>query len=122
MYFTLLGTLDVLQTEMDKTFHEVMNHQEVSSDLFRNDTKLPDGNMYGILIKDKGVAVNDFVDPIQLKKEKKAKTNNVFLHSVQVKDLECKVDEVIALSTKGGSGAIVDVAGAVLQIDKKSRL
>lgn len=104
--------LNELENEMNETFSEAMSGTKISSDLFRNNSKLADGNVYGVVIKNRGVAVNDFVQSSIIK------TNNVFLDNVNIKDLKCRVDEIIALSTKGGKGATVDSAGAVLQIDK----
>ena len=115
---SLNNVLSIVQAEMDTTFTEVMNGQKVSSDLFRNDTGLPDGNVYGCIVKNQGVAVNDFVNAKQLKDDKRVKTNNVFLHSVKVKDMKCRVDEVVALLAPGAIGIQTDVAGAVFQIDK----
>ena len=88
-----------------------MAKKTVTSDLFRSETGLPDGNVYGVVIKNRGVAVDDFI-------KEGEKIKDVCLCNVDVNDLRCKVDEVIALSTKGGKGACVDSAGAVFQIDK----
>ena len=107
----LIEKLNALQAEMDTTFNEVMKGERVSSDLFRNDSKLPDGNVYGVVIKNRGVAVDDFVNSGE-------KIKDVYLYNVDVDDLRCKVDEVIGLSTRGGKGICVDSAGAVFQIDK----
>jgi hypothetical protein len=115
---SLKEKLATLQYEMDETVADVLSGTRVNSDLFRNESRLPDGNVYGVLVKDEGFAVNDFVNAAQVISEKKKKTNNVFLNNVNVENLVCRVDEVIALSTKGGLGATVDVAGSVLQIDK----
>jgi hypothetical protein len=107
----LTKRLKNLENEMNTTFNEVMSHKRVTSDLFRNDSGLADGNVYGFLVKDKGVAVNDFVTSSD------NKTENVFLRKVKIGKLKCRVDEIIALSGKEGKGAQNDVAGAVLQID-----
>ena len=104
--------LNHLKEEMDITFQEAISNQRISSDLFRNDSRLPDGNLYGIMIKDKGVAVNDFVD----KSEKK--TENVYLRKIKLKSLKARVDEIVGLSGKNKKGVQNDVAGAVFQIDK----
>ena len=110
--------LNILQQEIDQTFSEAMSNERISSDLFRNETKLPDGNVYGVLIKNEGFAVNDYVNASEIKTKGKKRTLNIFLHKVKVKNLNCKVIEIPALSAKGGKGATTDVAGAVLQIDR----
>ena len=110
--------LNNLNAEMEKTFNEIKSGTRISSDLFRNDTGLPDGNIYGITIKNQGFAVNDFVDQNETIKENRTKTLNILLQHIEISNLKCKVDEVIALSGKDGIMAQVDVAGAVFQIDK----
>jgi hypothetical protein len=103
-----------LENEMNKTFQEIMNTGQTTSSLFRNETGLGDGNSYGFLIKNRGFAVNELVSP----DPNVVKTNNVFLRKISVTNLKCRVDEVIALSQKGGLAVQNDSAGAVLQIDK----
>ena len=100
-----------LEEEMRVTFNEMVAGQTVSSHLFRNDSGLADGNVYGIVIKDRGIAINDFVN------SSAQVTRNVLLHDVNIKHLKGRVDEIVALSNSGGQGACVDIAGAALQID-----
>jgi hypothetical protein len=100
-----------LEEEMRVTFNEVIAGQKVSSELFRNESGLADGNVYGILIKDRGVAINDFTP------SSNQQTRNVVLHKVNIKELKGRVDEIVALSNSRGRGACVDIAGAVFPID-----
>ena len=110
----LANRLASLEAEMNQTFQEVRNGQAVSSPLFRNESGLPDGNLMGVIIKNRGFAVNELVTP----DPSVVKTNNVFLRKVQTSNLKCRVDEIIGLSQKGGAGINVDIAGAVLSILK----
>jgi hypothetical protein len=110
----LTRRINALQNEMDNTFREVMSTGKTTSKLFRNETGLPDGNIYGMLVKNRGLAVDELVTP----DPSVIKTRNVFLRKVNVENMVCRVDEILALSQKGGLGAQVDTAGAVLQIDK----
>jgi len=103
--------LAALETEMNQTFKEVMKTGHTKSKLFRNESGLPDGLVYGYLVKNKGVAVNDFVTSGE-------KVKNIFLREVDVSNLKCIVKEIVALSGKGGAGAQNDVAGAVFPIDE----
>ena len=105
----LTKRIDLLQAEMDKTFNEVVSTGQTTSKLFRNETGLPDGNCYGLLIKNRGLAVNEYENGTQ-------KVDNVLVRKVDVENIECRVDEIIGLSQKGGSGVQNDVAGSVLQI------
>ena len=106
--------LVALENEMNSTFEEVMQTGKTSSKLFRNESGLADGNIYGFLVKNRGVAVDELVTP----DPSIIKTKNVFLRKVKLSNLKCRVDEVLGLSQKGGLGTQVDAAGAVLQIDK----
>lgn len=106
--------LKALELEMNTTFNEIMTMGKTKSKLFRNESGLPDGNMYGVLVKDKGFAVNELVTP----SPSVVKSQNVFLRKVKVENMESRPDEVIALSQKDKTGAQTDVAGAVLQIEK----
>lgn len=123
---------DDLQRVMDITFNEVLQTNKTTVELFNNEGGIPDGNVYGVLIKNPGIAVNDFTSPsdgsnaqlnygeITENAEGSGviRTENIYLENVEVKDLRCKVEEVIAISQKGGIGAQTDVAGAVFRIDK----
>ena len=105
----LTKRMNNLQIEMDKTFSQVMKTGKTSSKLFRNETGLPDGNCYGLLIKNRGVAVNEY-------EYSGEKVNNVLVRKTFVNNIQCRVDEIIGLSQKDGSGVQNDVAGSVLQI------
>lgn len=107
----LSSALNLLEEDMRITFNEVMSGQKVSSSLFENPSGLADGNVYGIVIKDPGVAINDFVV------KSANKTKNVLLRKIRMCDLKCRVDEIIALTQKNGQGVCVDISGAVLPID-----
>lgn len=104
---------------MDKSFKEVITNGSTQVELFSNKEQLPDGNVYGILIKNPGIGVNDFAAPSSYcHKPNIIKTENVCLENVNIKNLRCKVDEVIGISNDEGKGAQVDVAGAVFRIEK----
>jgi hypothetical protein len=106
--------IGILQTEMDSTFKEIIATGKTTSKLFQNESGLADGNIYGFLVKNRGLAVDELVTP----DPSVIKTKNVFLRKVHLENLVCRVDEILGLSQKGGLGIQVDTAGAVLQIDK----
>lgn len=106
--------LALLEEEMRVTFQEAQSGRPISSSLFRNDSRLPDGSVFGLLVKDRGVAINEFAS------DSKNKTTNVLLYDVKVHDLEAKVDEVVGISQKNGLGVCTDPAGSVLQIERIS--
>ena len=105
--------VSILQNEMDNTFREVMATGKTTSKLFRNESGLADGNIYGFLVKNRGLAVDELVTP----DPSVIKTRNVFLRKVHCENLVCRVDEILGISQKGGLSLQVDTAGAVLQID-----
>ncbi len=106
--------LDHLELSLDDTFKQIMETGSTNNKLFRNESRLADGNVYGILFHTTGVAVNNFVEPIMSSNKYH---NNVFLYKVCVKKLKGKVDEIISISNVDGTGVQVDTSGAVLQID-----
>lgn len=103
--------LDYLESSLDLTFREIIQTGSTTNLLFRNESRLPDGNSYGILFHVPGVAINNFVGST------KNYAKNVFLYKVYVKNLEARVDEIIGISNIDGTGVQVDTSGAVLQID-----
>lgn len=105
---------DALRASTNKTFKEVIENGETTDPLFKNVERLPDGNMYGILVKDGGVAINELVTPSPTV----VKSQGVYLRGVKVENIKGRVDEVLSLSQKGGKGAQTDTAGAVFQIDR----
>lgn len=109
----LTRRVSLLQNGMDNTFREIMASGKTSSKLFRNESGLADGNIYGFLVKNRGLAVDELVTP----DPSVIKTRNVFLRKVHLENLVCRVDEILGISQKGGLGIQVDTAGAVLQID-----
>ena len=111
----LTNKRDDLQKVMDVAFNEILSTGKTSVSLFNNESGIPDGNVYGVLIKNPGIAINDFSSAQDVGV---TRTENIYLENVEVKDLRCKVEEVIAISAKGGKGAQTDVAGAVFRIDK----
>lgn len=110
----LTKRLTALETQLNATFKEVMETGKTTNSLFRNESGLADGLIYGFLVKNRGFAVNELVSP----DPDVVKTNNIFLRKVNVKNLKSRVDEIITLSQKGGLGVQNDSAGSVLQIDK----
>ena len=106
----LIISLDTLEELMNTTFTEVVDSGQTTVPLFRNETGLLDGNIYGILFHPHGVAVDALVTP------QENKCHDIFINRTHVKNLKTNVNEIIALSKADGSGAQNDVAGAVLQI------
>ena len=115
---TLKDLLGKLEKEMETTFNEVVWKQKVTSKLFGNESGLADGNVYGLVIKDKGFAVNDLVNESQVVSEDKNRTNNIYLRKVHIHKLSFKVDEIVGISGIDGKGVQTDATGAVFQIDK----
>ena len=107
----LSGRLELLQREMNIAYDEIIKTGETQVELFRNDSQLPDGTVYGVLAHSKGVAVDDFDAPGVTKVE------NIFLKHIHIKNLNSNAKEIVGLSGKDGKGCQIDVAGAVFQID-----
>jgi len=112
---TLKQKLDPLENDLNKAYDQIIETGKTSVTQFKNDTQLPDGNIYGLLLHTPGVAVDDFI--VENHKEKMDWTKNVSLRYVKVKNIRCKVNEIVSISRKDGKGIQNDVSGAAFQID-----
>lgn len=100
-----------LENDMNIAFQEIMHNGKTKIKLFNNESGKPDGNCYGILVKNKGFAVNEFIGPSE-----DIRAEDIFLHKVKIRGIKGRVDEIIGISSKDGKGVQVDVAGAVFPI------
>ncbi len=98
-----------LEKDLDKTRDEILRTGRTTT-YFNNPSGIADGNVYGLVIKNKGVAINE------LESEPKDITRNICLRRVRIENLKCNVPEIIALSDINKKGAQLDVSGSVFQI------
>lgn len=105
--------ISAIEFDLNKAYQEIKTTGETTVELFRNESQLPDGNIYGLLFHPPGVAVDDLITEQEIDW-----TRNVYLNRTKLKNIKCKVNEIIGLSGKDGKGVQADVAGAVLQIEK----
>ena len=99
-----------------------INPNRESTKIFINESGIPDGNTYGILINGKGVAVN----AIASERPEEFDSKNIKIKDVKIKNIKGAVHEIIALSnlkspnnesTYAQSGIQTDHAGAAFQIE-----
>lgn len=107
--------LAAVEKDLKTAYDEIMKTGKTSVPLFQNELGIPDGNIYGLLLHTPGIAVDDFI--VENHKEKMDWTKNVSLRYVKVKNIRCKVNEIVAISGKDKKGAQNDVAGSIFQID-----
>lgn len=88
-----------LQRVIDNTKKELFEGKDVSNPLFRNELKVGDGNMYGILSHPLGVAINEFSSAETMEGEK---STYFFIDNCLIKDIEGDVDEIITFQDKEG--------------------
>lgn len=100
-----------LEKELDQTLNQILNGKEVTSELYRNDSKLPDGLAIGVLINNR-VNVDDFVI------SDKERNNNVVIKNTSIRNLSNKTVEIVGLASKDNNGVFKDSSGSVLQIDR----
>jgi len=114
---TLESLIENLETRTQTMFNSIIRNYSTSNfekdPIFYNKFLIPDGNMYGILIHPKGVAINELVTN-DLEPEKPC---DVIIDNVSIVELTSKVHETPAISLKDGTGAQLDVSGAVFQIN-----
>jgi len=82
--------------------------------LFHNKLGISDGNSYGILTNNVGVAINDFPTT-----ESEDPSESVLLKNVEIHDTVADIQEIIVLNNKAGK-AVIDPVGAAFQIFNKS--
>lgn len=85
-----------LNDAMEKTRVSVLeNKYDEIPDVFKNETRLSDGNVYGILLHIQGVAVNGFVD------ERTASDGNgndtIYLKNITIKNIKSSPEETVVV-------------------------
>ena len=119
---TVTNVINNLEKEMNKVLNAVKNNTDLPSSIFVNESGLADGNRYGIVLNSRGVAVANF---LTRRFENSGNVNNI-IHSVDIENIETKVDEILACSSitastqninePYGGGRVVDAVGSVLRI------
>ena len=107
---TKTEVINELEESMKQVYIDVIrNKTTVSNSLYRNDKGLVDGNSYGILFNQVGVAVNGF--PIN----RNNPSENIYLKNIFIKDHISFVNEIPAVESPEGK-VEKDVLGSVLQL------
>lgn len=87
--------LSELIQEMDSVYDDVINKKiKPTSSLFKNDSMIIDGSVYGLLLNVKGVAVNGFLESL----DKTIGNKNIYINNLNITNLQSKPLEVIGLS------------------------
>lgn len=102
-----------LKNSIEKTKDELFKGKEVTNSLYRNEKKIGDGNVYGLLSNPLGVAINDFASAQSMKDKKYS--SYFFIENCEIKNIEGDVDEVLSLTNKEGQ-VQKGPAGDVLKI------
>lgn len=87
-----------LTNSITKTKKELFDGSDISNPLYRNPSKLPDGNVFGIVNHPLGVAIHDFTSKSDM--SGKEVSSHLYIENCTIKDLEANVDEVIGLVNK----------------------
>jgi hypothetical protein len=86
--------LDEMTLEMDSVYRDIfIDKVSVSSDLYRNDEMVIDGNIYGIIFNAKGVAVHNFLET----RDNIVGNKNIVLEDVIISNLDSVPKEVLGL-------------------------
>ena len=89
-----------LQDDIDTAVDDYMNNRDISIDYFVNKDGEYDGNMYGILLNVKGIAIHNFPD--SRKDDMIGNINNILIN-IDVKNIITAPLEVIALNATDNS-------------------
>lgn len=111
--------LSELNTKLDEVKVAIENNNTLPDSIFKNTTGEYDGNVYGIVLNQKGVVVNDFITTLG---DVSTGNRDVFLNNVTIKNIISTPVEIVGIScpdpssnTYGGN-VQVGPAGDVLQI------
>ena len=114
---TIISNLnDALHT----TKNEIMNSKEITNILFKNTSQLYDGNLYGIVLNEKGVVVNGFI------RDRDGAVGNIGIHlqNITISNLVSQPIEIIGLNNPNpppnGAYGVTSQAGPIgdiLQIE-----
>lgn len=90
--------LSELVTEMDSVYKDVIiDKKQVTSQLFKNESGIIDGSVYGIILNVLGVAVNKFLTTLNNTSGNK----NILIRDVNINSLDSVPVEVVGLSVDG---------------------
>ena len=85
-----------LEAKMEETRLAVLgNNYDVIPDVFKNETRLSDGNVYGILLHVQGVAVNGFVGERTVGDGKGNDT--IYLKNIIIRNIESTPEETVVV-------------------------
>ena len=116
--------LQNIESELTSVYRDYIINQEdtISSTFFRNDEHVADGAIYGIVIAQKGVVINEFQES---RKDEEDNNNHVHLRNVYIEHLQSNPREVIGISTltngmtyglnvqKGPFGDVLDILSVI---------
>lgn len=109
-----------LNAALNTTKNEIMQSGETTNTLFKNTSQLYDGNLYGIVLNEKGVVVNGFI------RNRDDAIGNVEIHlqDITISNLVSQPVEIIGLSNPNpppngayGSSSQAGPIGDILQIE-----
>ena len=88
-----------LQSEMiENVYIPLLENREIKSELFKNKSDLPEGNIYALVFNGLGVVVNDFiVDNTGVLGNK-----NIIIHDINIKNIDSFPREILGLTDIDG--------------------
>jgi len=109
-----------LSSALHRTKTEFMDNSGITSALFKNTTQLYDGNLYGIVLNEKGVVVNGFIH----NRDDAVGNIGIHLQDITISNLVSQPVEIIGLSNPNpppngayGSTSQAGPIGDILQIE-----
>ena len=101
--------LNKLQTKMDKVFQEFIETGETTDELYRNPSKLSDGNTFGMIFHGK-FNVMDF------QQVRDYEFTDLVIEDITIKQIQNDINEIVAISGENKK-PFTDPAGSVFQIE-----
>ena len=104
-----------LQKEMIETVYlPTINKNEITSNIFKNQSLLPEGNIYAFVFNQMGVVVNDFINTTSSAIDKTKGNCNIVIHNIKIENIDAFPREVPTLCDS--EGLFVGAVGNVLPI------
>ena len=94
-------TIDNIISDIDASLKtvedDIKNNKPVRHKLYKNETGLYDGNIYGIVLNANGVVINDFITE---RSEKTIGNENIYLENIEINNIISEPMEIIGLNPK----------------------
>ena len=97
---TIDDIIQELDTGLEDTFNAIVNDGDIATapSVFLNDSRLSDGNVYGILLHVRGVAVNGFLQERPADNDEIIGNRDLFVKNVIIRNIHADAEETVVIT------------------------